>query len=344
MPAQIGFAIVGSGHVSRYHHVAIEACARRGARLVAVASRDPSNDTAIRTRYGAPVLTFAEVCRHPAVDVVALCSPSGCHAEQAVAAARGEKHLIVEKPMAVSLDAADCMVAASADARRLLAVAFQRRTQPLFRRLKALVAEGQLGDLLMANLVLPYQRPRRYFDAAPWRGTWAQDGGGVLINQGIHLVDLLVWLWGEPVAVQAMAATRHHQIEAEDTAAAVLRFSNSVLATVTATTAVSPGFAHRLELYGTRGGVQIEGDRVVTCRLAGGDATARFSQPEEAGAPGREGGKAAGHIALYHNFLDALEKGTPLICDGREGRRSLNAILKLYEAIGLRPQPPPFAI
>jgi predicted dehydrogenase len=336
MPAPIGFAIVGSGHVSGYHHAAVQACAHRGARLVAVATRDPSNDTAIRSRYGVPGLTFTQVCNHPQVDVVAICSPSGMHAEQAVAAARAGKHLIVEKPMAVSMAAADRMVAASADTRRLLAVAFQRRTQPLFRCLKTLVADGALGDPLMASLALPYQRSARYFAAAPWRGTWAQDGGGVLMNQGIHLVDLLVWLWGEPVAAGAMAATRHQQIEAEDTAAAVLRFPNGALATLTATTAVSPGFAHRLELFGTKGGVQIEGDRVVACRLAAGDGMARFAMPEAATSPWREGEKAAGHIALYHNFLDALRKGTPLICDGHAGRRSLSAILKLYAAAGLR--------
>jgi UDP-N-acetyl-2-amino-2-deoxyglucuronate dehydrogenase len=335
MPAPVGFAIVGSGHVSRYHHSAIEACAHRGAHLIAVATRDPLKATTIRTQYGAPGLTFEEICRHPQVDVVAICSPSGLHAEQAVAAARADKHLIVEKPMAVSLDAADRMVAASAQARRLLAVAFQRRTQPLFKRLAALVAEGCLGKCLMASLVLPYQRRAPYFETARWRGTWAQDGGGVLMNQGIHFVDLLVWLWGEPVAVQAIAATRLHTIEAEDTAAAVLRFSNGALATVTATTAVSPGFPHRLELYGTKGGIQIEGDRVVTCRLADGDGLARFTRPEEVNSPWGEGGKAAGHIALYHNFLDALQKKAPLICDGHEGRRSLGVILKLYQAAGL---------
>jgi UDP-N-acetyl-2-amino-2-deoxyglucuronate dehydrogenase len=127
------------------------------------------------------------------------------------------------------------------------------------------------------------------------------------------------------------------QIEAEDTAAAVLRFPNGALATLTATTAVSPGFAHRLELFGTKGGVQIEGDRVVACRLADRDGMARFAMPEAATSPWREGEKAAGHIALYHNFLDALENGAPLICDGREGRHSLGAILKLYAATGLRP-------
>jgi predicted dehydrogenase len=337
MPASIGFAIVGSGHVSRYHHVAIETLAHRGARLVAVATRDPANDAPIRARYGVPGLPFVDICQHPEVDVIAICTPSGDHAAKALGAARAGKHLIVEKPMAVSVADAEKMVSVCKAEQRLLAVAFQRRTQPLFRRLKALVEDGALGRPLMASLVLPYQRSRDYFENAPWRGTWAQDGGGVLMNQGIHLIDLLVWLWGAPVAVEAMAATRHQRIEAEDTAAAVLRFSNKALATVTATTAVSPGLPHRLELYGTKGGVRIEGDAVVDCRLADGDGLAMFSGKDDPDSPWKAGGKAAGHIAIYDNFIDALTKVAHLICDGCEGRRSLGVILKLYAAAGLRP-------
>jgi predicted dehydrogenase len=332
MPPSIGFAIVGGGHVSRYHHAAVRALAHRGARLVAVATRDPANDSPIRSRFGVPAMAFAEICDHPEVDAVAICTPSGDHAAKAVAAARAGKHLVVEKPMAVSVTDADQMVAVCDAERRLLAVAFQRRTQPLFRRLKDLVAEGRVGDPLMASLVLPYQRTRDYFEAAPWRGTWALDGGGVLINQGIHLIDILVWLWGDPVAVQAMTATRHQQIEAEDTAAVLLGFSSGALAAITATTAVTPGFAHRLELYGTRGGVRIEGDTVVDCRLADGDGVTLFSGGEDPASPWNGGSRAAGHIALYDNFIDALRRGAPLVCDGRQGRRSLAVLQQVYAA------------
>jgi predicted dehydrogenase len=334
MPASIGFAIVGSGHVSRYHHAAINALSRRGARLVAVATRNPGNGEAIRTRFGVPALAFADICTHAEVDAVAICTPSGDHAAKAVTAARAGKHLIVEKPMAVSLADADEMVAVCETERRLLGVAFQRRTQPLFRRLKVLLERGALGNPLMANLVLPYQRTRDYFEAAPWRGTWSQDGGGVLMNQGIHLIDILVWLLGDPTGLQAMTATRQRQIEVEDTAAVLLRFPGGALATITATTAVSPGFPHRLELYGTRGGVRIEGDTVVECRLADGDGLSLFSGKDAPDSPWNAGDKAAGHIALYDNFIDALAKGAPLVCDGVEGRRSLQAILAVYAAAG----------
>lgn len=337
MIAAIRFAIVGSGHVSRYHHAAIRTLSHRGARLVGASTRDPAKFSAVQSQFRVPCMDFQILCEHPDVDVIAICTPSGAHAPQAIAAARAGKHLIVEKPMAVNLDDADEMIRVCESERRLLAVTFQRRTQPLFRRLKALVDDGLLGKPLMASLVLPYQRTADYFHAAPWRGTWEMDGGGVLINQGIHLIDILVWLWGDPVDVQAMAATRHQPIDTEDTAAVTLRFPSGALGTVTATTAVAAGFTHRLELYGTEGGIQIEGDRVVSCRLTGGDGMALFKEPADTGSPWTDGDKAAGHMALYGNFLDALTKGVSLNCDGREGRRSLALIQKIYALAKAKP-------
>ncbi|MDJ0783527.1 MAG: Gfo/Idh/MocA family oxidoreductase [Desulfosarcinaceae bacterium] len=331
MPAPIGFAIVGRGHASQYHFAALQACARRGARLVAVATRSPADDTLIRARFGVPAMTFSEICNHPEVDVVAICTPSGCHAQQGVRAALAGKHLIVEKPMAIELAGADAMLAASTNARRLLAVAYQRRTQVLFKRLRYLLREAVFGTPLLANLVLPYRRDSAYFTNGAWRGSWHLDGGGVLMNQAIHFIDLLVWFWGDPVSVQAVTATRHQKIDVEDTAVVNLRFASGVLATIAATTAASPGFRHRVAIYGTRGGILIEGDRVIRCRQGDGDGLGLF--PRSATADdGRRSDKAAGHIALYHNFLDALETGAPLICDGVEGRRSLEALLRIYVA------------
>lgn len=330
MTATIRFAIVGSGHVSRYHYAAITALGHRGAYLAAVSTRDRSKFQAVESQFGVPCMDYQALCEHPEVDVIAICTPSGAHAFQALAAAKAGKHLIVEKPMATTLEDADAMIQTCEANQRLLAISFQRRTQPLFRRLKTLVDDGLLGKPLMASLVLPYQRKAAYFAAAPWRGTWEMDGGGVLINQGIHLIDILVWLWGDPVEMRAMTATRHQRIATEDTAVVMLRFASGAMATVTATTAVSPGFAHRLELYGTEGGIQLEGDRVVSCRLTGGDGKALFNAPADTNSLWTDADKAAGHLALYGNFLDALTNGVPLGCDGCEGRRSLAVILKVY--------------
>ena len=203
MTATIRFAIAGCGLVSRYHHSAIKALGHRGAHLAAVCTRERANFHAVQSQFGAPCMDYQTLCDCTDVDVIAICTASGAHAAQAMAAIRAGKHVMVEKPMATSLTDADAMIRVGEANQRLLAVTFQCRALPLFRRLKTLVDDGLLGKPLMASLVLPYQRTADYFDAAPWRGTWALDGGGVLMNQGIHLIDLLAWLWGDPVETRA---------------------------------------------------------------------------------------------------------------------------------------------
>jgi predicted dehydrogenase len=204
------------------------------------------------------------------------------------------------------------------------------------------VHAGDLGDLTLGLVTLPYVRPQTYYDSAAWRGTWTLDGGGVLMNQGIHLVDLLLWYLGDPVAVQAHADTLQRRIDVEDTLAATLRFGNGALATITATTTAAPGFPHRLELYGTQGGIQVEGEGVhrwnVVDTVAPRVEPMPSAPPEGAGSGGDPRGIApTGHIGILRNFIAAIREGTPLLVDGLEGRRSLAAVLAVYEAAGLLP-------
>src|SRR5206468_12435246 len=151
------------------------------------------------------------------------------------------------------------MIAACAQAGVRLGVALQRRTEPEFQRLQAAIAAGELGRLVLGSISMPYLRRQSYYDSAAWRGTWALDGGGALMNQGIHLVDLLLWLMGDVVEERAAAATLAHNIEVEDCITASLRFASSALGSIAATTAAAPGFPHRVEIYGDQGGMQIEG-------------------------------------------------------------------------------------
>src|SRR5690606_29182406 len=142
-------------------------------------------------------------------------------------------------------------------------VVYQRRHDPLYQAVQRAVAGGAIGELTLASLVLPYFRDQAYYDSAVWRGTWALDGGGVLMNQGIHMVDVLVWLMGDPVDVTARGGTIVRDVEGEDVVAATFRFANGATATVAATTTAAPGFPHRLGLYGTDGGLEIEGEGLV---------------------------------------------------------------------------------
>ena len=335
------FAILGAGVAADYHRQAIAANEHRGARLAAVGYYDPARFDEISAAFDAPCVTYEDLLSSREVDAVCICTPSGQHADQATAAARAGKHVLVEKPMALSLEGADRMTAACAEAQVKLGVVLQRRAQPLFQRIHAAVSAGDLGRLTLGQVALPYFRPQAYFDQADWRGTWTEDGGGVLMNQGIHLVDLLLWTMGNPVDVAAYAATLSRDIDVEDTLVATLRFPDGAMATISATTTASPGFPHRLEIYGTGGGIQLEGENVRRWELADPESAsvepASASGPSEAGAGSRPRGiSPTGHINIVKDFMEALRDDRPPMVGGAEGRRSLETVLAIYAAAGLR--------
>jgi predicted dehydrogenase len=336
----MGFAILGTGMIAEYHSQAIAANADLGVRLAAVAHYDPARFTELGARFGVPCVSQEEMLADPAVDVVCICTPSGHHAAQTIAAANAGKHVLVEKPMALNLADADAMISACEQAGVKLGVTFQSRAKPLFQRIRRAIEAGDLGELTLGLVTLPYYRPMAYYNQADWRGTWAADGGGVLMNQGIHQVDLLLWFMGDPVEVQAYADTQYHDVEVEDVLAATLRFENGALATITASTTAGTGFAPRIEVYGTQGGIQTEGDAVVRWLLShAAQATVEpleASAAADAGAGGDPRGiSAAGHIALFRDFVHALRGNRAPLVDGAEGRRSVAAVLAVYQAAGL---------
>ncbi len=335
---ELGFAILGAGMVAEYHLNAIQECADLGARLVGVGHYNPARYAEISQQFGAPASSYDELLANPAVDAVCICTPSGHHAQQAIAAASSGKHVLVEKPMALSLADADAMIAACRANGVQLGVCLQRRAEPLFRRVHDAIHGGDLGEITLGVVTMPYFRDEPYYAQADWRGTWAMDGGGVLMNQGIHIIDLLLWFLGDPVEVHAFADSRHRSVEIEDTAGAVLRFANGSVATITATVATEPGFPHRLEVYGTNGGIQIEGESVLRWGLA--DESKATVEPwpvaTEQVDPGMAGDprgiSTSGHIAILKDFIAGIRRGEDPVIDGAEGRRSLATILAVYES------------
>ena len=339
----LNFAILGAGMVAEYHLQAIQACAEEGARLVGVGHYNAGRFGEITERFGIAARPYDELLADPAVDAVCICTPSGQHAQQTIAAASSGKHVLVEKPMALSLADADAMIAACRESGVQLGVCLQRRAEPLFRRVHDAIHGGDLGEITLGVVTMPYYRDEAYYAQADWRGTWALDGGGVLMNQGIHIIDLLLWFLGDPVEVHAFADSRHRSVEIEDTAGAVLRFGNGALATITATVAAEPGFPHRLEVYGTNGGIQIEGESVLRWGLA--DAGKGTVEPwplaTEQVDPGMAGDprgiSTSGHIAILKDFIAGIRRGQDPVIDGAEGRRSLATILAVYEHSGQWP-------
>jgi predicted dehydrogenase len=320
--------------VARYHAQAI--AATPGARLVAVCRRDASRCAEAAAEFGVPCEDNEQaVLARSDVDAVCVASPSGRHAAQVVAAARAGKHVLVEKPLALSLADADAMIAACRTAGVRLGVALQRRTEPCYQALRAAIEAGELGRLVLGTTTVPYFRAQAYYDSADWRGTRSLDGGGALMNQGIHLADLLLWMMGDAEEVCAYAATLARSVEVEDCLSASVRFRSGALGSVLATTAASPGFPHRVEVYGTAGGVQIEGERVV--QWATGIQTlpteATPQPPAAAGAGSSPTGiGATAHTRILADFVAAIREARPPMITGEEARRSLAFVLAIYES------------
>jgi UDP-N-acetyl-2-amino-2-deoxyglucuronate dehydrogenase len=267
------------------------------------------------------------------MEAVLIGSPSGVHAQQAIAAARQGLHVLCEKPLDVTTECVDALLAEADKAGVKLGVMFQDRTKPDLRRLKALVESGNFGRPLLASARVRWWRPPEYYAGSKWRGTWALDGGGALMNQGIHTVDLLLWLMGDVERVQARTTTAFHAIEVEDTAAAVLQFASGATGTLEATTAAYPGYPRRLELTGTEGTILVESDRIVLADLrtpleglstGKGDTNAQGSTHLVT--------DVSGHRALIEDFLRAVETNGRPLCDGREGRRSVALVRAIYES------------
>ncbi|MBF0278385.1 MAG: Gfo/Idh/MocA family oxidoreductase [SAR324 cluster bacterium] len=336
----IRFGILGAGMIAEYHAQAIRENQDIGAELIAVAHYDSRRFASIEQAFGVPCMTQEELFAHAKIDAVCICTPSGQHASQAIASSEAGKHALVEKPMALSLSDADSMIAAFSEKKLSLGVVFQRRMDPVFIKIRQAISAGALGDLTVASVTIPYQRTPEYYQQASWRGTWKMDGGGVLINQGIHLIDLLVWFLGSPVGIQAYADTLQHSIEVEDSLAASLRFENGAMATVLATTTASPGFPHRIEIFGTEGAIQVEGERVLRWNLASPDYPApqqlNLESDQSAGAGGDPRGiQITDHICMIRQFVEALQNKKSFNLDGTEGRRSLACVLGIYQAAGL---------
>jgi predicted dehydrogenase len=329
---ELGFGIIGAGMIARYHATGI--AETPGARLAALCASGAARAAQAEAEFGVPcVASLDALLARPDVDVVSICTPSGLHAAQAIAAARAGKHVLVEKPIALTLAEADAMIAACDAAGVRLGVALQRRTDPGFRAVHAAVAAGALGRPVLGTVNIPYLRTAAYYASADWRGTWALDGGGALMNQGIHLVDLLLWFCGDVAEVQARADTLVHSIEVEDTLTATLRFTSGALGALVATTAAAPGYAHRIEVYGDRGGVQIEGESVVRWGIDGIAPPELASGPADAGAGAKPTGiSTAGHTRIIADMVAAIRDGRAPLVTGAEARRSLALVLAAYES------------
>jgi predicted dehydrogenase len=336
---RFGFAIVGCGMIAKFHARAIADL--RGARLVACYSRSPQSAKRFAAEHSCRAYDdLAALLADSAVDVVTLCTPSGAHLEPAVAAARAGKHVIVEKPLEITLRRCDAMIDACRKSNVKLATIFPSRFHQSSIELKRAVDAGRFGRLTLADACVKWYRTQAYYDSGAWRGTWELDGGGALMNQAIHSIDLLTWLAGPVVEIQALTATlAHERIAVEDTAVATLRFENGALGVIEATTAAWPGSLKRIELRGSAGTAVMEEEDVIAWDFAKtlrSDAAVRTRMKDRISTAGGAANPAAighhGHARQFKDFLAAIEDDRAPAIDGLEGRRSVEIILGIYKS------------
>jgi UDP-N-acetyl-2-amino-2-deoxyglucuronate dehydrogenase len=328
----IRLGLIGGGNISETHARAARAIP--GVEIAAVYGSNAGKVRRLTEEYGGEAYSeFESFLKHRPMEMVAIGSPSGLHAEQGSAAARCGLHVLTEKPIDISTERADALIAATDKAGVRLGVFFQDRFKTDIIRVKQAIDNGVLGKAVLADARVKWFRPAGYYADSKWRGTLRLDGGGALINQAIHTVDLLLWLFGVVVSVQAQSKTSVHEIEAEDTLVALLEFANGAMGVLQATTSVYPGYPRRLELTGSEGTIIIEQDRLVAAdlRTPQGDFAPR-GEDKNASESSPVVSDIRGHQAVLEDFIEAIRSNRSPRCSGKEGRRSVALVEAIYKA------------
>lgn len=327
----MNFAIVGCGFIAKKHASAIENI--EGAKLVAVCDKvDAAMEFYATTYEAATYNELSEMLSHEDIDIVCICTPSGFHANLAVEVAEAGKHIIVEKPIAMTLEDSKKMLASAKEYRVKLAVVHPNRYRPVVQELKKLLDSGKLGTISHANCIVNWNRGQEYYDQAPWRGT-KQFDGGVLMNQAIHNLDLLLWFMGTPAEVFSMEATRLRKIEAEDVSVGVVRFESGALASIQASTTVYPkNFEESITLFGEHGTVKIGGTNALYfehLEVAEMEEKETIELKEKVkndpwGTPG--------HQWILEDMVHAIQENREPAVTGEDGEMALKLVLKMYES------------
>jgi UDP-N-acetyl-2-amino-2-deoxyglucuronate dehydrogenase len=331
----IHIGLIGGGNITDTHARAARAIP--GVQIAAIYGTNENKLANLCHEHGGkPYQDFDAFLNHRPLDFVAIGSPSGRHAQQGIAAAQRGLHVLTEKPIEINTARADALIEATEKAGVKLGVMFQDRGKPGVRQLKQWLHDGLIGKPLLVDARVKWYRPPDYYGDSRWRGTLAMDGGGALINQAIHTVDLLLWLMGDVARVQSRTATALHAIEGEDTAIALLDFASGAVGVFQATTAAYPGYPRRIEITGSEGTVILENDQIIAADLrnppAGFSATVRSDDNQRASSPVVS--DFSGHQAIFEDFVRAIEQNTTPMCDGREGRRSIALVEEIYRAAG----------
>ncbi|MBI4584059.1 MAG: Gfo/Idh/MocA family oxidoreductase [Planctomycetes bacterium] len=337
-PVRIG--LIGCGMISEFQSEAIRQVPH--AEIAGYYDMVAERAQARSARYGGKVYKDLEdMLRDPGVTAVSICTPSGLHLEPAVAAAKAGKHIMVEKPIEITPERADAIIDACRQAGITLGAIFPRRFHDSSQAVKAAVGAGRFGTLVLADVAIKWWRSQKYYDEGGWKGTWKLDGGGALMNQGIHGIDLLQWLMGGIDSVVGFTATRAHQrIEVEDAAAAAVRFKNGALGSIEGTTGAWPGTKIRTEICGSAGSIALEDEVILSWKfekeLPEDEEIRRKFGPRA----GLSGGGASdpkaidceGHRRQFADFVESIRAGRKPRVDGAEARQAVAIIAAIYRS------------
>lgn len=337
---KIRFGVAGPGSIARSHCDAIVQ-AQQG-ELISIFGRDETKTASFAGPYGITPHTDLEMFLEPKdIDAITIATPSGAHLEIALAAAKKGIHVLCEKPIEVTGKRAAALIAACTVSSVRLGIIYQARFDPCTILAKKAIDEGRLGKILMASCQMRWSRSQAYYDSAAWRGTWELDGGGCLMNQGIHSIDLLIHLVGQPVAVAAFQGpVTHDRIEVEDNLSATVRFASGAVGTIEASTSCSPGFPRRIEISGEKGTICIEDNRIVRWGFdevlpEDAEIIKQFSDSSDSigGAADPTAINIVGHLQMVEDFIGSvLEERSPCVT-GEEGKKSVDFICATYESM-----------
>ncbi len=327
---KLGFGIVGGGTIGPFHAKAIGDV--KGAEVVAVCDVVESTAKDFGQEFGVDYYTeVAEILKRDDLDVLDVCTPSGLHAKIGIQGAEAGKHVLVEKPIDINLERADALISACEKADVKLGVIFQHRFDQATSKLKDAVDEGRFGKLVLGDAYVKWYRTQEYYDKGGWRGTWKYDGGGSLINQSVHTIDLQRYIMGDPDWLWGKIGVMTHEIETEDLGLAIIGFKNGARGVIEGSTSIYPGLPEKLEIHGETGTAIIEGGKMTKWVIEGEEEEVTEEGEKDAAADAAAI-SANSHALQIQDLVDAINEDRKPLVDGYEGKKALEVIMAVYQS------------
>ncbi|MDQ0338567.1 putative dehydrogenase [Caldalkalibacillus uzonensis] len=332
MSTKLKFGLVGTGVIAPLHAKAIAQSSQ--AELVAVADINKEKAEAFAKEYKVARVyrDYTDMFRLEDLDVVSVCTPSGLHAEVTIAAAESGIHVLCEKPLEINAEKMTKMIEACRRHKVKLGCVFQRRTLPAARLTRQAIQEGKLGKLVLGDAYLKYFRSKEYYQSADWRGTWAFDGGGALMNQGVHGIDLIQWMVGEVESVTAYTGTLVRDIEVEDTAVALVKYKNGAYGVIQGTTSVYPGQETRFEIHGENGTIVFGDSGIKQWSFRHGEEEIPSVERDISAKSDPRKLSQSGHYIIVEDMIQAVKYDREPMIPGEEARKAVDLILAIYES------------